>query len=537
VSKKTKPRHGNPASKAPASKATASKATADRARADTAPAGQAPSASERTEADAIVERVMSSLWAGIAAGDPLRAELETATCMAIPRVVGELDPDETEKFISTVLVDGAVRRQTPDGAALLRLLMTLGTQDTKRAASRALAELTGAGIYPPDWVTGVAKVTPGQAWRRYDVFGDDEAIAVTFGYGEAEHSIVVQVDLTGIPIATAVGVSANAASMIEAISGDSEEEFERSEQISLTEARHRLLGPLGRTDYDPNPALTADTLAYLPIARTRVRRLPAGDGDDPGNMGSRPAYTAADRAAAVDEFMKSPLAAEAVAADEEATRFWAEVLTGYSGRVPGEPPAEVGPRKLAYILLGHVPNTFVLSPAQRSQLEPAVSAWLRWSAGRRDVGEAGTAVLMEQLPRVLARFEAAYDDPDAVVIRGYASGLAASDVDVAWLSDNVGRRMFALPIPPRHAPLDLADPADRRDLVAAEFGACTPPAGMTSEEFVAAAYRVIEELWREEDSPTYQAAKRMFADGISRHDVIHRLAGAPVPATGSSSIR
>ena len=164
---------------------------------------------------------MSSLWAGIAAGDPLRAELETATCMAIPRVVGELDPDETEKFISTVLVDGAVRRQTPDGAALLRLLMTLGTQDTKRAASRALAELTGAGIYPPDWVTGVGKVTPGQAWRRYDVFGDDEAIAVTFGYGEAEHGIVVQVDLTGVPIATAVGVSANAARMIEAVSGDS----------------------------------------------------------------------------------------------------------------------------------------------------------------------------------------------------------------------------------------------------------------------------------------------------------------------------
>ncbi len=527
MSKKTKPRRGNPASKAPAG----------RARADTAPAGQAPSASERTEADAIVERVMSGLWAGIAAGDPLRAELETATCMAIPRVVGELDPDETEKFVSTVLVDGAVRRQTPDGAALLRLLMTLGTQETKRAASRALAELTGAGIYPPDWVTGVGKVTPGQAWRRYDVFGDDEAIAVTFGYGDAEHGIVVQVDLTGIPIATAVGVSANAASMIEAIGGGSEEEFERSEQISLTEARHRLLGPLDRTDHDPNPDLTADTLAYLPIARTRVRRLPAGDGGDPGNTGSSPAYTAADRAAAVDEFMKSPLAAEAAAADEESTRFWAEVLTGYSGRVPGEPPAQVGPRKLAHILLGHVPNTFVLSPAQRSHLEPAVTAWARWSAGRRDLGEAGTEVLTEQVPRVLARFGQAYDDPDAVVVRGYASGLAASDADVSWLSENVGRRMFALPIPQRHAPLDLADPADRRDLVEAEFGACTPPTGMTSEEFVEAAYRVVEELWGDEDSLTFQAAKRMFADGVSRHDLIHHLAGAPAPTMGSSIIR
>ncbi len=536
MSKKTKPRRGNPAGQAAASKA-ASKAPASKASASTAPSG-----SGQTEADAFVERVMSSLWAGIASGDPLQAELETASCMAIPRVVGQLDPDEREKFISTVLVDGAVRRRTPDGAALLRLLMALGTQDTKRAASKALAELTGAGIYPPDWVTGIGKVTPGQAWRRYDVFGDDEAIAVTFGYGEAQHGIVVQVDLTGIPIATAIGVSSNAARLIEAINGDSEE-FDQSEQISLVEARRRLLGPLDRIDYDPNQDLAADTLAYLPIARTRVRRLPAGDGNDSGDTGhtgeagSAPVYTAADRAAAVDEFMKSPLAAEAVAADEESTRFWAEVLTGYSGRIPGEAPAQVGPRKLAHILLGHVPNTFVLSPAQRSHLEPAVTAWVRWSADHRDLGEAGTAALMEQVPRVLARFGQAYDDPDAVAIRGYASGLAASDADVAWLSDNVGRRMFALPLPQRHAPLDLADPADRHDLVEAEFGACTPPTGMTSEEFVEAAYRVVEELWHDEDGPTFKAAKRMFADGVTRHDLIHHLAGAPAPTMGSSIIR
>ncbi len=541
MSKKTKPRRGTPASKTPASKTPASKTPASKtpasqATASQATASQAPPGNVRTEADAVVERVLSSLWAAIASGDPLRAELETATCMAIPQVAGQRDASEIEKFISAVLVDGAVRRRTPEGAALLRLLMALGTQDTKRAASRALAELTGAGVYPPDWVTEVGKVTPGQAWRRYDVFGDDEAVAVTFGYGESEHGIVVQVDLAGIPVASAIGVSSNAARLIEAISGDSEE-FDRSEQISLPEARRRLLGPLDRADRDPNPDLSADSLAYLPIARSRVRRLPAGDTDTSGVPGTGPLYTAADRAAAVDEFMKSPLAAEAVAADEESTRFWAEVLTGYSGRVPGEPPGQVGPRKLAHIFLGHVPNTFVLSPAQRSYLEPAVTAWVRWSADRRDLGDAETSVLQEQVPKVLSRFGQAYDDPDAAAIRGYASGLAASDADVSWLSDNVGRRMFALPLPERHAPLDLADPADRRQLVAAEFGECTPPSGLTSEEFVEAAYRVVEELWRDEESPMFQAASRMFADGVARHDIIHRLAGEPAPTTGSSIIR
>ena len=40
--------------------------------------------------------MLSKLWEGVASGDPLRAELETATCMAIPYVLGQLDPAEIE---------------------------------------------------------------------------------------------------------------------------------------------------------------------------------------------------------------------------------------------------------------------------------------------------------------------------------------------------------------------------------------------------------------------------------------------------------
>jgi hypothetical protein len=496
-----------------------------------------PARGGQAQAEAVVERVLASLWEGIASGEPLRAEIETATCMGIPRVLGEFDPEYGEKFIATVLVDGAVRRNTPDAAALLRLLMVLGTPETRRAASRALADLTGAGLYPPEWVTEIGKVTPGRAWRRYDVFGDNEAIAVTFGYGEAEHGIIVQVDLGGTPVATAAGVSSNADRLIEAItsSGTGEDDqFDRFEQISLAEARRRTLTPLDRCNDEPDPGLSADTLAFLPIVRSRVRRLPA---DDAGHSGPARVFTAADRAAAVDEFMKSPEAAEVVAADEESTRFWAEVLTGYSGRVPGLSPLQVGPRTLVHLLLGHVPSTFVLSAAQRGHLEPAVTAWLRWSASQRELGEAGTAILTEHIPQILSRFGQAYDNPDAAQTRGYASGLAASDVDVAWLSNNVGRRMFALPMPKRQEPLDPADPADRREAVEAEFGACTPPPGVSREEFVEAVYRVVEELWRDGENPTYQAAKRMFAEGMSRHDLIHRLAGSPNPTMGSSIIR
>jgi hypothetical protein len=554
MSKKTRSRRSAQSSQRGASPSGARPSGASQAVPGRARREQA--APDQTEADAIVRRVLGDLWKAVAAGEPLQAEIESSTCMEIPRVLGVRDVAEEEQFRATVLVEGARRRRNPDGAALLRLLMAMGTAATKRAASRALAEMTGEGVYPPEWVTEIGKAAPGRAWRRYDVFGDDEAVAVTFTYGEAEHGILVQVDLAGIPVAIAAGVSSRADRLIEAITGGIGEEgglgeFDRSETISLADARRRIAGPLDRMDRDPAGELSNSTLAFLPLVRSRVRRLPA-EGAEPV-----PEFTAADRAAAVDEFLKSPQAAEAVAdavaggpgqsdavaggpgqSDaEDSIRFWAEVLTGYSGRRPGEAPDQVGPRKLAHILLGHVPNTFVLSPGQRDHLEPAVTAWVRWSADRRELGEAATAVLMERVPQVLSRFGQAYDDPDAVAIRGYASGLAASDADVAWLSDQVGRRMFALPLPEQHGPLDLADPADRHRLVAEEFGPCTPPSPMTSEEFIEAAYRVVEDLWRDEESPAYQAARRMFDDGVARHDIIHRLAGTPAPTIGSSIVR
>src|SRR5580692_5362644 len=489
------------------------------------------SASGREDPGTLVERMMGSLWRAVAAGDPLRAELEAATCMALPRV-GRLAPDDAQAFINKVLVEEAIRQPSADGAAVLRLLMSLGSPATKRSASRGLARLTEAGTYPPEWVTGVGKADPDRAWRRYDVFGDDEAIAVTFRYGEAEHGIVGQIDLTGIPVAIAVGVAANAASLVEAMHRE-DDPFDRTEEISLAEARRRLEAPLARGDEEGGQAMSADTVAYLPVARSRVRRLPAEDAV------ALPVFTAADRAAAVDDFLKSPLAADVVAADEDVARFWAEVLVGYSSRLPGEAPGQVGPRKIAYLLLGHVPNTFSLSASQRDYLESAVTAWIRWSAEQRGLDDAATARLAESLPEVFGRFGAAYDDPEAATARSYQADLAVGDAELSELATHVARRMFAVPLPGPaadgtavDAPVDVSDPAVRRALAETEFGACAPHAGLTQEEFLAAVHRVIAELWDDDPQETFREAQRLFASGADRHDIIHTL--AETPAAGAA---
>jgi hypothetical protein len=479
----------------------------------------APASAPGREDGTLIERLVGSLRQAVAAGDLLRAELEAATCMALPRV-GRLDPQDVRAFISKVLVDEAIRQPSADGAAMLRLLMSLGEPATKRSASQALARLTEAGIYPPDWVTGAGRAIPVQAWRRYDVFGDDEAIAVMFRYGEAEHGIVGQIDLTGIPVAVAVGVSVDAAKLIEAMSR-ADDPFDRVERIGLAEARRHLEAPLARCDRESDPSLSVDTLAYLPVARSRLRRLPA-EGASPV-----PVFSSADRAAAVDEFGKSPLAGEAVAADEDATRFWAQVLTGYSGRIPGEPPGQVGPRKIAHLLLGHVPNTFSLSAAQRQHLEPAVTAWIRWSAEHRGLDEAAITRLTESIPETLGRFDQAYDDPEAATARSYLADLATGDADVSQLAEHVARRMFAVPMPrltEDGGPVDAGDTGVRRALTEEEFAGCTPHAGLSREEFMAAVQRVIAELWDGDPEETFAAARRLFASGADRHDIIHTLA-------------
>jgi len=529
VSKKTGQRRSGTARKAPATAGVAGArgtTATPRARGDgpagaSRPAGAGGrAAGARDEGAAILERMLDRLLTAVAAGDPLKAELETATFMAIPNATGEASPEQVQAFITKIMVDGAVNLRTPDGAALLRLLALLGSAATKRAASQGLGKLTQAGVYPPDWVTEAGKPVPGRAWRRYDVFGDHEVVAVTFSYGEAEHAIVAQVDLTGFPTAVMVGVTPNPADVIEGMTRDVDE-FERVEPISLAEARRRLEEPLDRSEADPIPGSGPDTVVFLPVMRARVRRLPAGDGL------SVPLFTADDRQAAVDEFLSSPLAAEAVAADEAATRFWAEVLTGYSSHVPDEPPGQVGPRKLTHILLGHAPNIFTVTPAQRQHLEPAVTAWARWSAARRDLDDQATARLTERLPGVFSRFDEAYDDDGAALARTYMADLATSDVDVSWLAARVGKRMFALPMPgPGEAGelRDAADPQVRRAATEAEFADCTPPGGLTREQFMTAVHRVISELWDDDPPETFAAARLLFADGLSRHDVIHALA-------------
>jgi len=154
--------------------------------------------------------------------------------------------------------------------------------------------------------------------------------------------------------------------------------IEHLEPIALSEARRRIEVPLAQAGQDPDVELDTSTLLALPLTRSRLRRLPTPE------PGMAVTYSAADRAAAVDDFLRSPEAADA--GDPDVARFWAQALTGYSSRVPDEPPAQAGRHRLGSALLVYVASTFTLSAGQIDGMRPAVTAWARWAARRQGPG-------------------------------------------------------------------------------------------------------------------------------------------------------
>jgi len=168
------------------------------------------------EPENAIDHALAALRESIAVGDVLNAEFQTTALVAQPELA---DSCEEAEELADLLIDAMSNRLSADGsgsaaAAFCRLLMSLGSRSVKRAASDALASFTEDGIYPPDWVTSIGKPTPGRAWRQRDVFGDQEVIAVTFGYSGAEHALLVAIDRTELPTVGLIAMGDNPDGMI-----------------------------------------------------------------------------------------------------------------------------------------------------------------------------------------------------------------------------------------------------------------------------------------------------------------------------------
>jgi hypothetical protein len=143
--------------------------------------------------------------------------------------------------------------------------------------------------------------------------------------------------------------------------------------------------------------------------------------------------------------------------------------------------------------------------------------------------DAARSHLATALTAVLAGFDDAYDDPDNGQHRGYLSDVVSSTPDATLLVDVLARRSIALPTPSTRTGdsaeriVDAADPADRRAVIMDEYGDCEPPDDMSQEAFLAAAVRISEQLWHDDPPDLWQAARKLLAEGVDQHEIIHEL--------------
>ena len=95
---------------------------------------------------------------------------------------------------SEAIVSAAETAATPEALATLTVLGAIGPGSLGDAAREAAGRLAASGVGRPDWAESIGAPSPGQCWCYGDVAGHQEAVTMTFWYGDQGHVVSVLLD-------------------------------------------------------------------------------------------------------------------------------------------------------------------------------------------------------------------------------------------------------------------------------------------------------------------------------------------------------
>jgi hypothetical protein len=124
--------------------------------------------------------------------DPLSAELAGAEFLAMFGEVGAEDADLPDVLLG--MIDAAEQTSSPEALAMLRVLGTVGPAPVRPAATAAGERLVASGLVDPQWVDELGRPTFKEAFGYCAPLGDQEVLAVVFGYGRKRHAFAVLID-------------------------------------------------------------------------------------------------------------------------------------------------------------------------------------------------------------------------------------------------------------------------------------------------------------------------------------------------------
>ena len=144
---------------------------------------------------------LEAVFARASPSDTLAAVLTEAR-MVLAEVDGPLDAELWGSDIvaaigsadqADAIVTAAERAGSPEALATLRVLAAVGSPQLRATASAA-AGLAALGAGEPAWADSVGAPSPGQCWSYGDARGQQEAVTMTFWYGDSGHVVSVLLD-------------------------------------------------------------------------------------------------------------------------------------------------------------------------------------------------------------------------------------------------------------------------------------------------------------------------------------------------------
>jgi hypothetical protein len=432
------------------------------------------------------------------------------------------------------LVAYAASKRRPGAVGLLRAIAVLGAEPQREQAAAAADALVAGGVREPGWTRALGTERVTGLWQYGDVFGDQTSVVLVLERGGARHGVVVLVDHSLGGIVTDALLTDDPDSVFAGIR-DADDPTTYHREVTPESAAALLVPAFAETDRMARGGLEPRVEEEFPFARAlalaRLRLLPVPAPAPP----PVPLDTSA-RAGIVDEFLGSDDARDL----PPAARGWAERLVEFGNAVDPARPLRVGPG-LIDRFLDETLNDGPEIPDDAFEALPAtVRAWTEWAGRRAGLAEPALAELRENVDDMVCSIgrpggavPVAEDVADA-----YLAGLDLDAIAPEDLPDLLERRMFAAPtvgtrIGDEEFPfLDPSDPDDRGMLIEGEHpeyhdaladddpdtvDGVNPRLHITVHEIVA------NQLWDDEPPEVWQAAKRLSASGMDRHDVLHAI--------------
>ncbi len=461
--------------------------------------------------------------------DPLEAEL------AVSSLVGTWSgnfpaEDDPEVVFGEGLIKIAERLGTAEAQALLRGLAALGTDRQRTRAATAAAELAARGVAEPAWAGQLGGVELTGSWSYSDVYGDQTSVLLAFERAGNAHGLVVLVDHTLGDIATDAFVVSDAPEVLRLIRD--EDSLVTVREITPAQARGLAEAGIAATDRTGDPPVDEDYRPHRALALARLRTLPAGAVPVPPED-----VPPARRRDIVADFLSS---SEGAALPDQGLRC-TTLIVEHGCDVDGGRPLRVSPVKTELFLLDWLPRTADLDEAEQAAMPEVMRAWVRWAGA--DLPVEAREALDEAAADFGDRFPLAYagwDGPDIAEL--LLADVAESSLGPDELEDVLERRIFTMPFTGTRigdedfSELDPGDEDERRLLITGEHpeyhDVLSDP---MSEELVDGANPrlhvamheiVANQLWHDDPPEAWEAAQRLTAAGMERHDVLHAIAEA-----------